>query len=99
MCNNGAVKLSEEGGLFPNEKYMSSTAMMECGIGCVLVVEHGREWRSMLCVDNWDSVAKVWDIDYIHVIELLLQSPGAKKEGGTAPTANPPLLYVWWNIL
>ncbi len=75
-------------------KSMSSTAMMECGIGCVLVVEAGREWRPMLCVDNWDSAAKVWDIDYIHVIELLLQSPGAKKGGGTAPTANAPTLCL-----
>ena len=45
-------------------KSMSSTAMMESGIPCVLVVEHGQEWRPMLCVDNWDSAAKVWDINY-----------------------------------
>ena len=70
--------------------------MMENGIPCVLVVEHGQEWRPMLCVDNWDSAAKVWRYRlYIHVIELLLQSPGAKKGGGTAPTAIMPLYFMF----
>ena len=47
-------------------KSMSSTAMMENGIPCVLVVEAGQEWRPMLCADNWAIVAKVrYSVDEI----------------------------------
>ena len=43
MCNNGAVKLSEEGGLFPNEKYIQFC--------------HDGEWHS-LCTGGgtWSRV-------------------------------------------
>ena len=57
-------------------KDMSSTAMMESGIGCVLVVEAGQECMeaNMLCVDNWDSAAKVCYSSYTHAVNYMISS-------------------------
>ncbi len=71
---------------------MSSTAMMGNGIGCVLVVEAGREWRPMLCADNWDSAAMVYAsfACYMSFFTILYQEP-IKEEVQRYQLINPTL--------